>query len=132
VILWRRAGRPPIGVARCALPLLLHLLNFAVLGMSLWCVAAILGPQIPIGVAQCIAIFTTAWLVGFVVPGAPGGVGVRDGIIAIGLEMFLAPGAALGVALMHRALSFLGDILVFGIGLAMRRTQGTQVVSRAT
>ena len=122
-ICWRRAGSPPFVTARFVKPVLLHLVNFAILGVSLWCVTTVTAPQIAIGIPHCIAIFTTAWLAGFLMPGAPGGVGVRDGIIAIGLELFVMPGAALGAAILHRALSVLGDVGIFGMGLALRRAQ---------
>ncbi|MDA8584995.1 lysylphosphatidylglycerol synthase domain-containing protein [Rhodobacteraceae bacterium] len=123
MFLWRRAGRPKIVIARFVEPILLHLANFAVLGVSLWFITLVVAPQSPIGVGHCIAIFSTAWVAGFLMPGAPGGVGVRDGIIAIGLELFVAPGAALGAALLHRGLSILGDLATFCIGLLLRCPQ---------
>jgi hypothetical protein len=119
--LWQRAGRPPLVAAHLFLPVALHLVNFAVLGLSLWAVTRAVAPGAEAGVAQCIAIFTVAWVAGFLMPGAPGGVGVRDGIIAIGLEIFVAPGAALACALAHRGASVFGDATILGLGLAMRR-----------
>jgi uncharacterized membrane protein YbhN (UPF0104 family) len=121
VLLWTRAGRPRIVPVRFAEPIFLYLGNFAVLGVSLWCAASIMDPGSGVGVVACTVIFAAAWVAGFLMPGAPGGVGVRDGIIAIGLELFMAPGAALGVALLHRGVSVLGDLVVFAAGLALRR-----------
>ena len=123
-LLWRRAGRPPLVAARLVLPVALHLANFVVLGLSLWAVTQAVAPGAEAGVAHCVAIFTVAWVAGFLMPGAPGGAGVRDGIIAIGLELFVAPGTALACALAHRAASVLGDAAILGIGLAFRRACG--------
>jgi uncharacterized membrane protein YbhN (UPF0104 family) len=78
------------------------------------------------GLGHAIAIFSVAWVAGFLMPGAPGGVGVREGIIAIGLELFIAPGAALAVALLHRALSVLGDALTFALGVWMRHRRAAR------
>lgn len=126
--LWRRAGRPRLVLARVIQPVALHLSNFAVLGVSLWSVALVVAPQsgpaTGLGIGHCVAIFATAWVAGFLLPGAPGGVGMRDGIIAIGLELFMAPGAALAAALLHRAASVLGDVTIFGIGMVMRQRFG--------
>jgi hypothetical protein len=118
-VLWRRAGRPRLAGLQFALPIGLHIANFVVLGVSLWFVAVAISPdEIPI--LHCTAIFTTAWVVGFLMPGAPGGVGIRDGIIALGLELYIGQGAGLGVAVAHRSLSVLGDVVTFGIGSLLR------------
>ena len=49
-------------------------------------------------------------------PGAPGGLGVRESVVAIGLTPFLGAPLAVSVALLHRATSVVGDVLAFGIG----------------
>lgn len=123
-ILWQRAGRPPLVAARIVAPVALHLLNFLVLGLSLWAVTRAVAPGAEAGVAHCVAIFAAAWVAGFLMPGAPGGAGVRDGIIAIGLELFVTPGAALACALAHRGASIAGDAAILGLGLALRRAHG--------
>ncbi len=123
-VLWQRAGRPPLVAKRLVLPVALHLLNFAVLGLSLWAITQAVAPRAEAGVVHCIAIFALAWVTGFLMPGAPGGAGVRDGLIAIGLELFVAPGAALACPLAHRGASVLGDAAILGIGLALRRGCG--------
>lgn len=120
-LIWRRAGRPKLTLSRMVLPVMLHGGNFILLGISLWCVALAVHPDGTAGLIQCTIIFITAWVAGFLMPGAPGGVGVRDGIIALGLELFIGPGAGLSVAVAHRAISVLGDIATFGIGLMLRR-----------
>ena len=121
IIIWRRAGRPTPRPAKFALPLALHAVNFALLGLSLWGVTKAIEPDANVTLFHCIAIFTTAWVAGFLMPGAPGGVGIRDGIIALGLELFIGPGTGIGVAVAHRIISVLGDLVVFGIGLLLRR-----------
>lgn len=121
VIFWRRAGRPALTAMRFGLPLILHMVNFALLGLSLWGVVTAIAPETPVPVLHCVVLFTIAWIAGFLVPGAPGGVGIRDGIIALGLEMFIGQGAGLGVAVAHRVVSVLGDVVTFGIGLWLRK-----------
>ncbi len=120
LIIWRRAGRPAPSLLQCILPIALHTANFVALGISLWCVTAAIVPE-DVPVLHCIAIFTIAWILGFLTPGAPGGVGIRDGIIALGLELFIGQGAGLGVAVAHRMISVIGDVVTFGIGFMLRR-----------
>ncbi|MQB45484.1 YbhN family protein [Rhizobium sp. ICMP 5592] len=65
------------------------------------------------GVPELIGIGAAAWLVGFVVPGAPGGLGVRETILIAGLSAAGLPAAeATAVALGYRFVTTVGDALV--------------------
>lgn len=59
------------------------------------------------------AVWAGAWVAGFVTPGAPGGLGVREAVLVAGLKPVYGPGAALGLALVFRLVSVLGDALAF-------------------
>lgn len=121
VVIWRRAGRPKLTASKLFLPLSLHAVNFGLLGASLWCAALVVAPETPLPLPYCVAVFTIAWVAGFLMPGAPGGVGVRDGIIALGLELLIGPGAGLGIAVIHRIVSVIGDLVIFALGIRLRR-----------
>ncbi|MDR6901442.1 YbhN family protein [Rhizobium miluonense] len=65
------------------------------------------------GVPELIGIGAAAWLVGFVVPGAPGGLGVRETVLIAGLSIAGLPAAeATAVALGYRFVTTVGDALV--------------------
>ncbi|RAX41983.1 lysylphosphatidylglycerol synthase domain-containing protein [Rhizobium tropici] len=65
------------------------------------------------GVSELVGIGAAAWLVGFVVPGAPGGLGVRETILIAGLSAAGLPTAeATAVALGYRFVTTVGDALV--------------------
>ncbi len=130
-VTWRKAGKPELSLTKCLIILALHSFNFLVLGISLWCVARAIDPAGSTNMWQCMAIFTTAWVTGFLMPGAPGGIGIRDGIIALGLGLFIGQGAGLSAAIAHRAISVLGDVSVFGLGLALRRNQNSRAQKSA-
>lgn len=121
IIIWRRAGRPRPTIGQLLWPLALHGANFAFLGLSLWCVIYAVDPSSIVPIVYCTTIFTTAWIAGFLMPGAPGGIGIRDGIIALGLELFIGQGAGLLVAFLHRILAVFGDVFTFGLGLILRK-----------
>ena len=63
---------------------------------------------------QLAAVFAAAWIAGFVTPGAPAGLGVREAVLVGGLQPLYGPGVALGLPLVFRLLTTLGD----GLGLA--------------
>ena len=67
-----------------------------------------------------VVVFAVAWVAGLITPGAPGGLGVRESIITLGLGGVIGEPAALTAALMHRAVSVTGDAIAFGLGCALR------------
>lgn len=60
------------------------------------------------------AIFMTAWLAGFVVPLAPGGIGVREAVILALGGIFMPADILLFFAALTRIITLLGDVL-FGL-----------------
>ncbi|WP_160113649.1 lysylphosphatidylglycerol synthase domain-containing protein [Phyllobacterium salinisoli] len=72
--------------------------------------------------AELIGIGAAAWLIGFVVPGAPGGLGVREAVLIAGLSAAGFPaGIATAVALGNRLVTILGDGMVALCEFAIRR-----------
>lgn len=66
--------------------------------------------------------FLFAWIIGFVTPGAPGGLGIRESVM-----MLVCGGAfeqeVLLFVLVMRAASVLADVAAFGIGAAVSRVK---------
>ncbi|MFK7835414.1 MAG: hypothetical protein AB8B60_04275 [Sulfitobacter sp.] len=121
----RALDSPRPALRRLTQPLGLHLASFAILGVSLWGAAWAVDAASAPGLITCTMIFAFAWAAGFVMPGAPGGIGVRDSIIVLGLALSMGEGTGLAVALLHRAVSVLGDVTTFGLGWWMRKTATT-------
>lgn len=71
--------------------------------------------------AKVISLFCVAWLSGFVTPGAPAGLGVRELVIVQGLSPLFGAPTATSMALVFRLLTTLADLIAFGIGLALLR-----------
>ncbi|MGN2251219.1 lysylphosphatidylglycerol synthase domain-containing protein [Frateuria sp. GZRe14] len=89
-------------------------------GLSLW---MLLGAQhsrnVPVSLA--LLAYTTSWLAGFVTPGAPSGLGVREFILVRLLAGSVGEPAALLAAVLLRFCSVCADIAAFAIGLLMAR-----------
>jgi hypothetical protein len=116
----RRRNLPAARPLRIVLPVLFFFVNFVALGVSLSFVAAAVAPETGVSLGFATIIFAVAWVAGFVIPGAPGGVGIRDGIIAVGLGLAIGQGLGLAVALVHRGVSVVGDVLIFAFAGTMR------------
>jgi hypothetical protein len=66
-------------------------------------------------------LFTAAWLVGYVIPGAPGGLGVREALMLVLLTPILGAGPAVGVGITVRLATMAGDGLAFLLALGSKR-----------
>lgn len=93
------------------LSLLFYIISFILLGILLW-IVAILCFKIEISKQTFFAfptVFATAWVLGFITPGAPGGIGVRETILTSGLTPFIGASAAVSIAIVARIIAILGD-----------------------
>ena len=68
-----------------------------------------------------VAANAAAWLCGFVVPGAPGGLGIRESVLVLLLSQALGSETALLVALAYRGVTISGDGIAALSGAAMAR-----------
>ena len=65
-------------------------------------------------------IFAVAWIAGFIVPGAPGGLGVREAVLLATLGPLYGEVAAVAIAVLLRVITIAGDGLGFGLGLVIQ------------
>jgi uncharacterized membrane protein YbhN (UPF0104 family) len=86
-------------------------INFILAGLSFLAVISAISGTSP-SPAAVIGIFTVAWAAGYVVPGAPAGLGVREAILVSWLGPIIGPGPALAGTLLHRMITAGVDALV--------------------
>ena len=60
--------------------------------------------------AKIIIIFSIAWLAGFIIPGAPGGIGVREVVIIFFISPIIGEAQSTVVAIALRFITLLGDL----------------------
>jgi hypothetical protein len=78
---------------------------------------------------QALGVVVIGWLAGFLTPGAPGGVGVREIAILFLLQGTVQPEDAVLTVGLYRIVTFGGDLLFFGYGILGR---GADTASRPT
>lgn len=71
-------------------------------------------------------VFAAAWLLGFLIPGAPAGLGVREMALLLGLGPIYGIDAATASAAALRLVTTAGDGLVFAAGLSLRGNDASQ------
>jgi hypothetical protein len=87
------------------------LLAWASLGTSFWIT---LGPfsEVPVPWIFTIGVYCLAYIAGFLVPFAPAGLGVREGVLALGMAAYLTPEMALLLAALNRGVYLLAEIIL--------------------
>jgi hypothetical protein len=63
--------------------------------------------------AAVVTTLAVSWIAGYIVPGAPAGLGIREAVIVASLSKFIGEPNSLSVALIYRVITLLGDLLFF-------------------
>ena len=75
------------------------------------------GPLLSRSFGAVITIFSCSWIAGYVTPGAPGGVGVREAIIIFSLAGMVGEAQATVAALLFRCITVGGDVIFYLLSL---------------
>jgi glycosyltransferase 2 family protein len=108
--------------------LLAYTVNFGLLGTGLYLIAFAVAQLSPSSWSLCVGAFALAWVAGFVVPGAPAGLGVREGLLAGFLLPATDTASALVIVLGFRVATTLGDLLSFALGWWLQEAPAKPVV----
>ena len=92
----------------------MYCITYVGTGIGLILLARFLLPSAPHDYWLLIAVFALAWVVGFVTPGAPGGFGVREGLMLLMLAPVYTTAAASVLVIALRIATTLGDALTLG------------------
>jgi hypothetical protein len=123
----REVLRRNVRLARSTLSMFaVHLVSAALAAASFYAMSrAMVGSAVSL--ADCAVAFSAAWLAGFVTPGAPAGLGVREAVLVLALPQ-LGP-AALVVALGHRLATAVADAVMAIAGVALLGSGSCRLLS---
>lgn len=110
---------PKLTIATCVG--VLHALCFITMGIVLKLHASVFFGTDAGNVLQLSCIFALVWLAGYLMPGAPGGLGIRETIMILLLSPLIGSGAAIGIGVTLRITTVLGDLVGFVFGLTLRK-----------
>jgi uncharacterized membrane protein YbhN (UPF0104 family) len=119
-----RAGLAYLQVGRVGIAMFLYLVVFSVVGIFLSILTtALWGMNTGVTWYHFTWGFALAWLLGFITPGAPGGIGIRE-LVFVGLYgKELGEGLAVGLAVVLRVITSLGDLATFGLAYWLGRRE---------
>jgi uncharacterized membrane protein YbhN (UPF0104 family) len=127
---WLLSIVPAPSVALRAVPayVVIYVLN----GVAVLAIATALGVARPNDLIPLTAAYSLAWIVGFLLPGAPGGLGVREAAFVMLLGASYGPDASLGIALLSRIGTAGADVLLFVVGFILSRTGALRTTDTST
>jgi len=109
-----------------SIPVLLKRCGFGLLIMALWggtflVTLMVLGQPLEPGQGPTvIGLFLLSWLAGFLTPGAPSGLGIREVVLLMFMGDILNEEILFAAMLMHRVVVAAGDIIAYGFGVGCR------------
>lgn len=117
-----KADTPSASALLMLPPLIYYTLFFLVSGIALAVIGAYAGHFVQeTDYLIILSAFAIAWSVGFLTPGAPSGIGIREAILIFLLSPFTGDANALILALLFRLVTIGGDTLFYLISLVSRR-----------
>ncbi|MCL2427559.1 MAG: hypothetical protein FWD05_14645, partial [Oscillospiraceae bacterium] len=91
-------------------------------GVSFLATMTILGQPFSLNLGvTIIGIFIMSWLIGFLTPGAPSGLGIREIVLLMFLSGIVYEDILLSAIIIHRLLQVCGDIVAYGIAWSYAR-----------
>ena len=109
----RFGGLP--GPAVVAKALFAYSVNYVLIGAGLWILGLSIGVSSGIDFGLATAAFALSWTLGFLAPGAPAGLGAREGVMLLLLHGAVPDQQLAVFVLLARLVTMLGDALNFAV-----------------
>lgn len=111
-----------IGILNLLQAVTCQAINFGLFGTSAFLLArGMWSEPLPLGWWELTWGCALAWIVGFITPGAPGGVGVREGLLVVIFSGQIGTGSAAALFLVLRFAQVASDGLAFAIAALINR-----------
>jgi dolichol-phosphate mannosyltransferase len=115
----------PLRTRTLALMISLDAIGWITTGLGAWTLARALHATAGLDAFLLLGAFALSWLLGVLVPLAPGGLGLREGSLIVSLTASVGAGVATGLALALRLVSFAGELVAIAaaelVALALAR-----------
>ena len=74
-----------------------------------------------------IGLYLLAWLVGFLTPGAPSGLGIREAIMLLFISGMVYESILLSAIVVHRVIAVVGDVFAYVVCLVLTRLERVKI-----
>lgn len=100
---------------------LINCISFLLHGSAIYLIAVHLVHVDNISLLQCTYGFALSFLIGYILPGAPGGIGVREYSFVVLFNPFILEVDALQIIIIYRLISVVGDAIIFILTMMYKR-----------
>ena len=122
--------KSPLNTPDLLVVLPLYALYIGTLGVVAWSLSLAVEPSLSLQLLPYVIGWTAiAWTAGFVLPGAPGGLGAREAVLTGALYAVTSAETALFVALGLRLCTILSDLFFFALGVLARSIAADELES---
>ncbi|MCK8059984.1 MULTISPECIES: lysylphosphatidylglycerol synthase domain-containing protein [unclassified Fusibacter] len=105
-----------VGFAVTIKIIVLYMITFIVNAVMFMMVLACVGGTLDLGlVLPIIGMYSLSWVIGFVTPGAPAGIGIREAMMSVFLFGIVQENLVVTAVLLYRAVTIFGDVLGYVI-----------------
>jgi dolichol-phosphate mannosyltransferase len=122
----------PLRGRTLALMVALDAAGWIATGLGAWALARALGATAGLDAFLLLGAFALSWLLGVLVPLAPGGLGLREGSLVLSLGAAIGAGPATALALALRLVSLAGELVAIAIAELAALALAWRATSAAT
>jgi hypothetical protein len=119
VLAWLIRMTPSWPAVRSTLPF--YLATSLVNGIAVFVVASAVATVHAADAWLLTGAYALSWMVGFLIPGAPGGLGVRESALVLLLGNAYAADTVLAISMLSRLATVAADVLIFLAGVLLQR-----------
>lgn len=98
-----------------------HCISFALGAVAITLIARSIAHLDSVHFLGVLGAYALAWMAGFLLPGAPAGIGVREFVMLLTMTPYFGEQTATATTVLFRIVTTLGDGVAFLIGLGMRK-----------
>ena len=96
----------------------------SILGLIFVMLYIYMGGKVSFGEGMAIVSgYIISWVLGFIVPGAPGGIGIREMVLTLLVGSIVGQKLVVTIALIHRLITIVGDFLAYLIGIVFCKSK---------
>jgi len=100
---------------------------FVVNAVAFLAIAATLYPKTDFALIYTAGIYIIAWLIGYLTPGSPGGIGIRETIMILMLGAVFTPAGITQISVCLRLVTIIADLLAFAVDAIVTKKLGTKI-----
>lgn len=111
--------------------ILLNVLAFLIHGVCVYFIALILFDDVAVGYIAFVIGITVSFVMGFVVPGSPGGLGIREAVFVKLFAVHIGGAHALSIIIVYRIMTIIMDFAAYLLVTVLIKNNASSVIEKS-